>query len=123
MVLSLADELPSFNLTVLTEKQRVVIEMRYCGGMRWERIAESEGVSPRAVRFRHERALGKLRDQVYGSPFHSSVEEDTRALCALALREPVVLGPVATAEAGAGQRQPDVGCAGGSAGMVYDEKR
>ena len=59
----LAEQFPHFDLSCLTEKQLAVLEMRYCGGLSWRKIAAFEGCSHVAVWRRNCRALRKLARQ------------------------------------------------------------
>ena len=56
----LADQFPSFDLTVLSAKQLAVVEMRLCGDLSWRKIAAFEGVRHSACERRFNRALCAL---------------------------------------------------------------
>lgn len=49
-----------FDLSVLSEKQLAVVEMRLCGGLSWRKIGRFEGVTHKAVIWRYRRALRAL---------------------------------------------------------------
>ena len=53
-------DFPTFDLSVLTQKQLDVIVMRYRGGLSWRKIARFEGVTHAAIRYRHRWAMRKL---------------------------------------------------------------
>ena len=56
----LAEQFPSFDLSVLSEKQLAVVEMRLCGGLSFRKIAAFEGVTHQAVMCRFECAVTLL---------------------------------------------------------------
>jgi len=62
--LDVAEDFPTFDLTVLTQKQLDVLVMRYRGGLSWRKIAAFEGVYHYAIQKRHNAALRKLCRQI-----------------------------------------------------------
>ena len=56
----LAEQFPSFDLSVLSVKQCAVLEMRLCGGLSWRKIAAFEGVCHHAVQYRFATAVARL---------------------------------------------------------------
>lgn len=57
---SLAEQFPRFDLEVLSAKQLAVVEMRFCGGLSFRKIAAFEGVTHQAVMCRFVSALERL---------------------------------------------------------------
>jgi len=55
-------DFPSIDLSVLTARQREVIEMRYSCCLSQREVAEFLGISRRSVRGRHDRAIQRLRE-------------------------------------------------------------
>ena len=66
----LAEQFPHFDLSVLSDKQLAVVEMRLCGGLSWRKIAAFEAVTSRAVRFRFALAVERLSSAA-DSPTHA----------------------------------------------------
>jgi len=62
----LAEQFPSFDLSVLSPKQLAVVEMRLCGGLSFRKIAAFEGVTCTPVVNRYQRAL-----RILGSTFRA----------------------------------------------------
>ena len=56
----LAEQFPHFDLSVLSEKQLAVVEMRLCGGLSFRKIAVFEGVTHQAVMCRFLCAVKRL---------------------------------------------------------------
>jgi DNA-directed RNA polymerase specialized sigma subunit len=54
------EDFPHFDLSVLTEREHLVIHLHYGAGWSLRRIARSLGVQPYAVRCSHNAALSKL---------------------------------------------------------------
>lgn len=52
---------PTIDLSVLTPRQREVVEMRYCSNLSWRAIATLLCIDQTTVREHHEAALAKLR--------------------------------------------------------------
>lgn len=59
-------QFPHFDLSVLSAKQLAVVEMRFCGGLSFRKIAAFEGVTCTPVVNRYQRAMRLL-----GSTFHA----------------------------------------------------
>lgn len=57
---SLVEQFPHFDLSVLSEKQLAVVEMRLCGDLSFRKIAAFEGVTHQAVMCRFVSALERL---------------------------------------------------------------
>jgi len=62
----LSDQFPHFDLSCLTAKQLDVLEMRYCGGLSWRKIAAFEGCCQTAIRYRNRRALRTITRHARG---------------------------------------------------------
>ena len=59
-----ASELPHIDLSVLTERQRDVIEMHYCSGLSFFAIGEFLCIKKSTVQEHHDRAISKLLDAI-----------------------------------------------------------
>ena len=65
-----ASELPHIDLSVLTERQRDVIEMHYCSGLSFFAIGEFLCIKKSTVQEHHDRAISKLLDAMsYGADY------------------------------------------------------
>ena len=75
------DDFPSIDLSVLTARQREVIEMHYSSCLSFAGIAMFLGVSKSTVQVHHNRALGKLRAScdVIRKPHISRTHDTTQA--------------------------------------------
>ena len=65
------DEFPSMDLSLLTERQRDVLHLRYSCCLSWRGIGTILDVTPMAAFQCHERAIARLREAqgVYTSPY------------------------------------------------------
>lgn len=57
----MAEPFPHFDLSLLTERQREVIEMHYASGLSFRAIAQVLGLHHTTVYEHHEAAIARLR--------------------------------------------------------------
>jgi len=62
--LELEEHCPSVDASVLSNRQTIVLYLRYVRGMDTQQVADELGCSVRAVQQVHARALDRLREMV-----------------------------------------------------------